>query len=88
MNQIWTAIVKDSTSSIDTHFEEIMGDLLKSMVDGREWRSREASCAAMADLVQGRRLEKVSKTVLPCAISSLKCSSELRANSSKVRGIP
>ncbi|KAJ6092920.1 hypothetical protein N7486_008209 [Penicillium sp. IBT 16267x] len=57
MNTIWQALVKDPTVVIDTHFDSIMEDLLKSMLQGREWRVRQASCAAVADLIQGRRPE-------------------------------
>ncbi|KAJ5347733.1 uncharacterized protein N7506_000986 [Penicillium brevicompactum] len=58
MNTIWQALVKDPTVVIDTHFDEIMQDLLRSILAGREWRVRQASCAAVADLIQGRRPEK------------------------------
>lgn len=58
MNTIWKALVKDPTVVVDTHFDEIIEDLLKSMLTGREWRVRQASCAAVADLIQGRRPEK------------------------------
>jgi proteasome component ECM29 len=61
MNTIWQALVKDPTVVIDTHFDEIMQDLLKSILAGREWRVRQASCAAVADLIQGRRPEKFSQ---------------------------
>lgn len=57
MNDIWKALVKDPTAIIDKHFDSIMEDLLKNMI-GREWRVRQASCAAVADLVLGRPLEK------------------------------
>ncbi|KAJ5913485.1 hypothetical protein N7504_002368 [Penicillium tannophilum] len=57
MNTIWQALVKDPTVVIDSHFQPIMEDLLKSMLQGREWRVRQASCAAVADLIQGRRPE-------------------------------
>ena len=60
MNDIWTALVKDSTATIDLHFDNIMQELLKSIL-GREWRVRQASCAAIADLVQGRPSEKYEK---------------------------
>ncbi|KJR86011.1 proteasome component ECM29 [Sporothrix schenckii 1099-18] len=53
MNDIWKALVKDSNAVIETHFAAIMEDLLKSIL-GKEWRVREASAAAIADLVQGR----------------------------------
>lgn len=57
MNEIWNALVKDSSATIEKHFDPIMEDLLKSIL-GKEWRVRQASCAAIADLVQGRPLEK------------------------------
>jgi len=60
MNDIWTALVKDSTSTIDKYFDDIMEDLLSNIL-GKEWRVRQASCAAMADLVQGRPLDKYEK---------------------------
>ncbi|RMD44320.1 hypothetical protein DV735_g871, partial [Chaetothyriales sp. CBS 134920] len=58
MNDIWRALVKDPTTVIDQNFDLIMDDLLKNMLSGREWRAREASCAAITDLVQGRDVEK------------------------------
>ena len=60
MNEIWKALVKDSNAVIDQNFDAILEDLLKSIF-GREWRVREASCAAIADLVQGRDVEKYEK---------------------------
>lgn len=53
MNDIWDALVKDSSATIELHFEEILADLLKSIL-GKEWRTRQACCAAIADLIQGR----------------------------------
>ncbi|RAL63097.1 hypothetical protein DID88_004181 [Monilinia fructigena] len=60
MNDIWSALVKDSNATINQYFDEILTDLLKSIL-GKEWRTREASCAAIADLVQGRDFEKYEK---------------------------
>lgn len=57
MNDIWNALVKDCTATVEKHFDEIMEDLLASIL-GKEWRVRQASCAAIADLVQGRSLER------------------------------
>ncbi|KAI9923627.1 hypothetical protein ASPWEDRAFT_38385 [Aspergillus wentii DTO 134E9] len=61
MNTIWHTLVKDPTVVVDTHYGEIMGDLLKSMLSGREWRVRQASCAAISDLIQGRQPEKYTQ---------------------------
>lgn len=57
MNDIWKALVKDSNAVIETYFEDIMKDLLKSIL-GKEWRVREASCAAISDLISGRPFPK------------------------------
>ncbi|EFW14537.1 proteasome component M29 [Coccidioides posadasii str. Silveira] len=61
MNDIWNALVKDSNAVINTNFDAIMEDLLKSILVGKEWRVRQASCAAIADLIQGRPIEKYDK---------------------------
>lgn len=60
MDDIWKSIVKDSNAVLEKHFDAIMDDLLKSAL-GREWRMREASCGAIADLVQGRPFAKYEK---------------------------
>lgn len=57
MNEIWSALAKEPSVVIDAHFDKIMKDLLKNIL-GREWRVRQASCAAIADLLQGRPFEK------------------------------
>ncbi|KAI9373321.1 proteasome stabiliser-domain-containing protein [Aspergillus egyptiacus] len=57
MNLIWSSLVKEPNAVINAHFDEIMDDLLKSMLSGREWRVRQASCAAISDLIQGRQPE-------------------------------
>ena len=60
MNDIWTALVKDPVTVINSQFDLIMDDLLKNIL-GKEWRVRQASCAAIADLVQGRPLQQYEK---------------------------
>lgn len=57
MDDIWKALVKDQSAVLDTYFDDIMEDLLKSII-GREWRMREASCAAISDLLQSRPFPK------------------------------
>jgi proteasome component ECM29 len=63
MNTIWLALVKDPNAVITAHFDEIMSDLLKSLLSGREWRVRQASCAAISDLIQGRQPDVYAKYV-------------------------
>lgn len=61
MDDIWKAVVKDQTAVLDAHFDAIMDDLLKSILDGREWRVREASCAAVSELTYGQPFAKYEK---------------------------
>jgi proteasome component ECM29 len=60
MNDIWKALVTDPKAVIDQNFDAILDDLLQSIL-GKEWRAREASCAAIADLVQGRDVEQFER---------------------------
>lgn len=73
MDDIWKSLVKDTNATIDEHFEAIMEDLLKSIL-GREWRMREASCAAIAELVHGRpfvQYEKFYRDIWTAALKVL-----------------
>ncbi|KAF3762700.1 hypothetical protein M406DRAFT_63530 [Cryphonectria parasitica EP155] len=60
MNDIWKALVKDSNAVAEKHFDAIITDLLKS-IHGKEWRVRQASCAAITDLIGGRPFQKYEK---------------------------
>ncbi|KAF2098653.1 ARM repeat-containing protein [Rhizodiscina lignyota] len=62
MQDIWNALVKDSSKTIERNFDSIMEDLLQNIL-GKEWRVRQASCDAIADLVQGRPFEQVEPYV-------------------------
>jgi proteasome component ECM29 len=73
MRAIWGAMVKDSNAVLDTHFDDIMRSLLKSML-GREWRVRQASCAAIKDLIDSRPFKKYQpyyKDMLAAALKLL-----------------
>jgi proteasome component ECM29 len=58
MTNIWRALIKEPQKTVDAHFDTIMKDLLAGMGD-RLWRTREASCAGMADLLNGRSIEQL-----------------------------
>ena len=60
MNDIWKALVPNSNVVIEENFDLIIADLLKSLL-GKEWRVREASCAAIASLIQDRDVEKYER---------------------------
>ncbi|XP_020599416.1 proteasome-associated protein ECM29 homolog isoform X2 [Phalaenopsis equestris] len=60
MANIWKSLITDSKKAIDEYFDLIVEDLL-SQSGSRLWRSREASCLALADIIQGRKYSQVSK---------------------------
>ncbi|KAK4184706.1 proteasome component ECM29 [Podospora australis] len=78
MNDIWKALVKDSNAVMEKYFDDIMQDLLKSVL-GREWRVREASCAAIADLVSGKPFPKYEKYYKDIWAASLKVLDDVKA---------
>ncbi|PGG99303.1 hypothetical protein AJ79_08570 [Helicocarpus griseus UAMH5409] len=79
MNDIWNALVKDSNAVIETNFDAMMDDLLKSIMAGREWRVRQASCAAIADLIQGRPVEKYDKYLSDILTKAFKVLDDIKA---------
>lgn len=56
MRGIWDTLIKDKTSAIKDNFGAILKELLTGMGD-KEWRVRQASTAALTDLLQGRPIE-------------------------------
>lgn len=57
MRDIWDVLIKDKSAAINDNFNDILEELLVGM-GNREWRVRQASCAAMQDLLQGRQIER------------------------------
>ncbi|OVA18531.1 Proteasome stabiliser ECM29 [Macleaya cordata] len=60
MGHIWKSLVADSKKTIDEHLDLIFDDLL-AQCGSRLWRAREASCLALADIIQGRKFDQVGK---------------------------
>ncbi|CUS10715.1 unnamed protein product [Tuber aestivum] len=58
MEDIWKALIgSDEKHVLEAQFNNIIEDLLKCAV-GREWRTREASCNALGELVLGKKIEE------------------------------
>lgn len=60
MGHIWRSIIPEPKKTVDEFFDVIMEDLLLQ-AGSRLWRSRESSCLALADILQGRRFQEVEK---------------------------
>ncbi|XP_050238689.1 uncharacterized protein LOC126688135 isoform X2 [Mercurialis annua] len=60
MGHIWKSLVAEPSKTIDQHLDLIIDDLAMQC-GSRLWRSREASCLALSDVIQGRKFEQVGK---------------------------
>ncbi|KAK3816198.1 MAG: proteasome stabiliser-domain-containing protein [Benniella sp.] len=60
MTSIWRALVKEPKKAVQEYFDVIINDLLEGM-GARAWRTRESSCLAMSDLLQGRSVSEIEK---------------------------
>ncbi|TPX58808.1 hypothetical protein PhCBS80983_g02889 [Powellomyces hirtus] len=58
MKNIWQTLVPEPAKTLDQYFTAIVKDLLAGMAD-RQWRIREASCLALADLTHGKQMEQL-----------------------------
>ncbi|SEI31556.1 YALIA101S01e26060g1_1 [Yarrowia lipolytica] len=58
MANIWKMLIgESSTKTVNSHFESILKELLSS-ISSKEWRVRQASSAALLDLLQGRPISQ------------------------------
>eukprot|EP00056_Hartaetosiga_gracilis_P021694 m.25829 g.25829 ORF g.25829 m.25829 type:complete len:1985 (-) comp9214_c0_seq1:83-6037(-) len=63
MNNIWNTVVKDGVKEIDRHFDAIVKDLLQN-VSARQWRVRESSAQALAEVLRGRTWRELKHSFL------------------------
>lgn len=57
MNNIWDSLILDNKSTLDNNFDSIIKEVLSGM-GNREWRIREASTAALQDLLRQCEFDK------------------------------
>ena len=56
MASIWSALVPETTKTVDKFLTEILAELGKEMTSA-QWRVRESCCSALTDLLRGRTLD-------------------------------
>ncbi|KAG0232498.1 hypothetical protein BGW42_008118 [Actinomortierella wolfii] len=59
MTSIWRSLIKEPKKAVQEYFDVIIQNLLTGM-GARAWRTRESSCLAMTDLLQGRAVEDIA----------------------------
>ncbi|XP_065580969.1 proteasome adapter and scaffold protein ECM29-like isoform X2 [Artemia franciscana] len=58
MSAIWSSVVNDDTKTVDTYQKQIFEDISKHLTSN-QWRVRESSCYASAELFRGRGFDAV-----------------------------
>ncbi|WCJ20554.1 Proteasome adapter and scaffold protein ECM29 [Euphorbia peplus] len=77
MGHIWKSLVAEPTKTIDQYLDAIIDDLI-IQCGSRLWRSREASCLAIADIIQGRKFEQVGKHLKKIWIAAFRAMDDIK----------
>ncbi|PIN26135.1 hypothetical protein CDL12_01113 [Handroanthus impetiginosus] len=77
MAHIWKSLIADSKKTIDEHLGLIIDDLL-IQCGSRLWRSRESSCLALADILQGRKFDQVEKHLKRIWIAAFRAMDDIK----------
>ncbi|CAK9147573.1 unnamed protein product [Ilex paraguariensis] len=77
MAHIWKSLVAESKRTIDEYLDLIIDDLLMQC-GSRLWRSREASCLALADIIQGRKFDQVGKHLKKVWIAAFRAMDDIK----------
>ncbi|KAL5994756.1 hypothetical protein ACLOJK_024810 [Asimina triloba] len=77
MGHIWKSLVEDPKKTMDEYLDLIFEDLLVQC-GSRLWRSREASCLALADIIQGRRFSQVSEYLKRIWIAAFRAMDDIK----------
>lgn len=77
MDDIWNALVKDTSKTINTNFVMIQNELLKGM-GNKEWRVRQASTAALNDLLQAVSLETYEDKIEQIWVMSFRAMDDIK----------
>ncbi|KAM0270872.1 hypothetical protein ACHAQH_009283 [Verticillium albo-atrum] len=79
MEEIWKSLVKDPNEAIQKHFDAIISDLLKCVL-GKEWRTRQASAAAISELISGQPFKKYEQYYEQIWTAALKVLDDVKAS--------
>lgn len=62
MASIWAALVPETKKTVDNYVKEILQDLMTSL-ESNIWRIRQSSCMALSDLLSGRSVDDMLKSI-------------------------
>lgn len=62
MSAIWSALVPETTKTVDKYLPEILAELQKELTSP-QWRVRESCCTGITDILRGRTLDSCTDTL-------------------------
>uniref|UniRef100_A0A2P2M9G4 Proteasome-associated protein ECM29 homolog isoform X1 n=1 Tax=Rhizophora mucronata TaxID=61149 RepID=A0A2P2M9G4_RHIMU len=77
MAHIWKSLVADPKRIIYQHLDIIIDDLIIQS-GSRLWRSREGSCLALADIIQGRKFDEVKNHLKNIWIATFRAMDDIK----------
>lgn len=77
MNDIWSALFPESSTTIKNNFETILNEVLKGM-GNREWRTRQASISAMENLLQVQSYDKYEQHLEEIWNMTFRCMDDIK----------
>ena len=77
MGNIWWSLMADPKKTIDEFYNDIILDLL-TQSGSRLWRSRDSSCLALSDLLQGRKFDQVGRYLEKVWITAFRAMDDIK----------
>ena len=83
MKQVWSALVPDPKRALSSHLPAVLAHLLEG-ITSREWRAREASCLALADVLSGRTYDELATELTDMHVRLLRAVDDIKESVRKV----
>ena len=77
MKQVWSSLVPDPKKALTKYLGPVMAHLIEGVTD-RLWRSREASCYALAEALAGRTYAEVGPTLCELHEKLIRCVDDIK----------
>jgi len=83
MKQVWSALVPEPKRALSSHLSAVLAHLLEG-ITSREWRAREASCLALADVLSGRTYDELASELTDMHVRLLRAVDDIKESVRKV----
>ena len=74
---MWSSLVPEPKKALTEHLPAVLNHLMEGMI-GREWRAREASCAALGEVLAGRTYDEVASYLVELHARLLRATDDIK----------